>query len=468
MERKGVLYNIDSSIAAKREEEINQEVLDLKRSHFEAGKIQAQNDLSAPCEDYLLDIEFAESITNLDYGSSRGLLDPILESQIPLSSCDGTDTCGMPYSSGLVVQESQSQNAMFGLTNSELHDLSRDKCESQILVEYNAVKFPTAFTPGDISNVDDVAGFFAEAAYSEKMNESVIDHSALTSKGFSFMSNAMQNEGQIVNCEIFDMHESSAISPPVTSQTMNIDAPLTKKRLRKPTRRYIDESSDLNARRSRKREEVSTCASASKDKFPRVRCQKKSRAESTEMELFPEESSCKAIQVPFASLVNEECDKRHASNAIQVMKAHKEATVVNPKDDATVPKKFDQDGVRRKHHRLWTVSEVRKLIDGVAQYGVGRWSHIKKLYFSSSAHRTPVDLKDKWRNLLKACYLQKQSKITEKGKHNLSWRPLPKSVLHRVNELANMHPYPRNGRCKSSVSPCSSSSPLHTNRSNIQ
>lgn len=75
------------------------------------------------------------------------------------------------------------------------------------------------------------------------------------------------------------------------------------------------------------------------------------------------------------------------------MKAHKEATVVNPKDDATVPKKFDQDGVRRKHHRLWTVSEVRKLIDGVAQYGVGRWSHIKKLYFSSSAHRTPVDLK---------------------------------------------------------------------------
>ncbi|XP_019250673.1 PREDICTED: uncharacterized protein LOC109229619 isoform X1 [Nicotiana attenuata] len=453
MERKGVLYNIDSSIAAKREDEINQEVLDLKRSHFEAGNIQAQNDLSTPCEDYLLDIEFAESITNLDYGSSRGLLDPILESQIPLSP-------------GLVVQESQSQNAMFGLTNSELHDLSRDKCESQILVEYNAIKFPTAFTPGDISNVDDVAGFFAEAASSEKMNDSVIDHSVLTSKGISFMSNATRNEGQDVNCEIFDMHEFSAISPPVTSQAMNIDTPLTQKRLRKPTRRYIDESSDLNATRSRKRE-VSTCASASKDKLPRVRCQKKSRAESTEMELFPEESSCRAIQVPFASLVNEECDKRHTSNAIQVMKAHKEVTVVNPKDDPIALKKLDQDGARRKHHRLWTVSEVRKLIDGVAQYGVGRWSHIKKLYFSSSAHRTAVDLKDKWRNLLKACYLQKQSKITEKGKHNLSWRPLPKSVLHRVSELANMHPYPRKGRCKSR-SPCSSSSPVHTNRSNIQ
>lgn len=72
---------------------------------------------------------------------------------------------------------------------------------------------------------------------------------------------------------------------------------------------------------------------------------------------------------------------------------HKEPMVVNPKDDAVAPKKLDQDGARRKHHRLWTVSEVRKLIDGVAQYGVERWSHIKKLYFSSSGHRTPVDLK---------------------------------------------------------------------------
>ncbi|CAN4121527.1 unnamed protein product [Withania somnifera] len=473
MERKGALYNIGSSIAPKRETEINQEVLDLKRSQFEAGKLQAKNDLSIPCEDYLLDIEFAESITNLDYGSSRGLLDPILESHIPLSSCDGTDSCGMPYSSGLVVQEAQSQNAMFGLTNSELHDLSRDKCESQILVEYNVVKFPTAFNPGDISNADDVAGFFSEAAYSEKMNDSMIDNSVLTSNGVSFMSTATQKEGQDVNCESFDMHESSVISPPVTSQVINIDAPLAQKRLRKPTRRYIDESSDLSARRSRKKAEVSTSAPESKNKLLKVRYQKKSRAQSMEMELFSEESSYKAIQVPFASLLNEECDERHASNAIQVLKPNKEeprkeTTVVNPKDDAVSPKKLDQDGVRRKHHRLWTVSEVRKLIDGVAQYGVGRWSRIKKLYFSSSVHRTPVDLKDKWRNLLKACYLQKQSKITEKGKHNLSWRPLPKSVLHRVSELANMHPYPRNRRCKSFRPPCASSSPEHTNSIKIQ
>lgn len=42
---------------------------------------------------------------------------------------------------------------------------------------------------------------------------------------------------------------------------------------------------------------------------------------------------------------------------------------------------------------MWTLSEVMKLIDGIAQYGTGRWTDIKKLLFSSSAYRTPVDLR---------------------------------------------------------------------------
>lgn len=48
---------------------------------------------------------------------------------------------------------------------------------------------------------------------------------------------------------------------------------------------------------------------------------------------------------------------------------------------------------KRKHHRLWSIAEVNSLIDGVSEHGVGRWSRIKKLFFSSSAHRTSVDLK---------------------------------------------------------------------------
>lgn len=67
--------------------------------------------------------------------------------------------------------------------------------------------------------------------------------------------------------------------------------------------------------------------------------------------------------------------------------------LMDESDDGVVTLRSDGDGARRKHHRLWTVSEVRELIDGVSQCGVGRWSQIKRLFFSSSDHRTPVDLK---------------------------------------------------------------------------
>lgn len=60
---------------------------------------------------------------------------------------------------------------------------------------------------------------------------------------------------------------------------------------------------------------------------------------------------------------------------------------------------YEEVSGRRKHHILWTVTEIKNLLDGVSQYGVGRWSRIKKLFFSSSAHRTSVDLKVSYFNL---------------------------------------------------------------------
>jgi hypothetical protein len=49
--------------------------------------------------------------------------------------------------------------------------------------------------------------------------------------------------------------------------------------------------------------------------------------------------------------------------------------------------------VRRKHHRAWTLCEVLKLVEGVARYGAGRWSEIRRLSFTSYSYRTSVDLK---------------------------------------------------------------------------
>lgn len=62
-------------------------------------------------------------------------------------------------------------------------------------------------------------------------------------------------------------------------------------------------------------------------------------------------------------------------------------------DDDRVRKRKSKIDDRRKNQRMWTISEVMKLIDGISQFGVGKWTDIKRLLFSSSSHRTPIDLR---------------------------------------------------------------------------
>lgn len=103
---------------------------------------------------------------------------------------------------------------------------------------------------------------------------------------------------------------------------------------------------------------------------------------------------------------------------------------------ATVP--TATGGMRRKHHRIWTLNEVVKLVEGVARYGVGRWSEIKRVFFASHPHRTSVDLKDKWRNLLRASFAQLPlDKGVDNSRKHASI-PIPAPILVRVRELAEM------------------------------
>lgn len=62
-------------------------------------------------------------------------------------------------------------------------------------------------------------------------------------------------------------------------------------------------------------------------------------------------------------------------------------------DDHVVTVPTAKGGMRRKHHRAWTLVEVMKLVEGVSRCGAGRWSEIKRLSFSSYSYRTSVDLK---------------------------------------------------------------------------
>ncbi|KAM1513177.1 hypothetical protein ACFX13_025365 [Malus domestica] len=107
-------------------------------------------------------------------------------------------------------------------------------------------------------------------------------------------------------------------------------------------------------------------------------------------------------------------------------------------DDGTAQIPTAKGGMRRKHHRAWTLVEVIKLVEGVSKCGTGRWSEIKRLSFASYSYRTSVDLKDKWRNLLKASFAQTPPDDGINSRKHASV-PIPASILLKVRELAEMH-----------------------------
>ncbi|KAF5466387.1 hypothetical protein F2P56_016313 [Juglans regia] len=104
-------------------------------------------------------------------------------------------------------------------------------------------------------------------------------------------------------------------------------------------------------------------------------------------------------------------------------------------DDNVVTVPTAKGGMRRKHHRAWTLVEVMKLVEGVSKCGAGRWSDIKRLAFASYSYRTSVDLKDKWRNLLKASFAQAPPDDVMNSRKPTSM-PIPEPILERVRELA--------------------------------
>lgn len=70
-----------------------------------------------------------------------------------------------------------------------------------------------------------------------------------------------------------------------------------------------------------------------------------------------------------------------------------EEHLTSDSEDDCLTKRRSKTNDRRKHQRMWTITEVTNLVDGISEYGVGRWTDIKRLLFSSSAYRTPIDLR---------------------------------------------------------------------------
>ncbi|XP_047324490.1 uncharacterized protein LOC124928012 [Impatiens glandulifera] len=262
-----------------------------------------------------------------------------------------------------------------------------------------------------------------------------------------------------------------------------ICSPISEKRLRKPPKRFIEESLEKNTTHKKRR-----CAiwdtNSNVETVRQKRSQKRFGGRSLLLPVKENPLVRNCIQVPFGEPVVEHEKKRNSfkvscseqpavpkqekkrasSSSIQlpfveqpvpgqeIVKGHysyyTESISSESRDEDNNKEQRAGKG-RRNHHIYWSQSEVLKLVEGVSRCGVGRWSEIKKQLFQSSANRTSVDLKDKWRNLLRA------SCPTLQRKREVQWRrkqqqqgaqAIPKWVQERVRELAAMYPYPRKSK----------------------
>jgi len=100
---------------------------------------------------------------------------------------------------------------------------------------------------------------------------------------------------------------------------------------------------------------------------------------------------------------------------------------------------------RSKHHNPWSLEEAQALITGVITCGGGKWADIKKLGYREIEHRTAVDLKDKWRNLLRIATLPSaaaplvRDSASNKSASGDRKREIPRAMLDKVRELALLH-----------------------------
>lgn len=370
------------------EDDLKLEVLDgLLDDVDEVDDIHAARDLSSVCEDFLWDIEFNEQVAKFDCGPIKGshLGNSSSESHSPGLSGSSNVAIGISESSTTTVPESECKNdSLTKMITCELHRAVKSECECEVPIEDNE-------GPGSLDVL--------------KFDELDNDDNCLLSSILSKCKKRSKSSGSALGTKV--------------------------KRSRKPTQRYIEEFSDQKSKSLMDEQKVLTAAL--KDKRLKVKsCNESSNQYST--------------QEPSAARLRVGCLKKHAP-----VTGFESDDNLDPSesDDDRVRKKKTKVGVdRRKHQRMWTLSEVMKLIDGIAQYGVGRWTDIKRLLFPSSAHRTPIDLRDKWRNLLRASCAQKKNKREVEQKHVV--RTLPKPVLCRIRELATIHPYPRVRKAKTS------------------
>lgn len=430
----------------------------------DATVLDGKNNLIDTCEDYLLDTEFVDEASDFNpiKGPYVGNLNLESKSMVSGGRGHGAEISELATPSIPVLQGTcQDSSLLDKMTIDELHEAFRNMFGRETTVtDEQWLKRHLSF------GLQNLLG-----PSNENEGKMISSTSDLCSRRVSSPFTAVFNfkrkpRVQHVKRERHDNHVSlKAISSEVRKAVLSFSelgekqsVLDTRKRVRKPTRRYIEESLEHNSRHQKRSCVLSnTC---SRDKLLhngsyKLHCHKGFESKPFVSHKEPFKGAC--IQVPFGQPVHkghlkkkvhesEGCEdsKLLGSNIDSDMESFStESQDDVSEDDYSAGAKTQKGKSRRKHHMYWSLSEVSKLVEGVSVYGVGRWTEIKRLLFHSSANRTSVDLKDKWRNLLRASCPQSQSnrKVESRRKHTS--QVLPQSILRRVRELAAIYPYPR-------------------------
>lgn len=263
---------------------------------------------------------------------------------------------------------------------------------------------------------------------------------------------------RIKDNKVFHMdREEIYLENDVKNENFHMDEQNASKRARKPTKRYIEELSDVEGRESSGRlvsclrelrpRQVSprpATANLIDIKIPHVcrRIRRQPRKDfdalmkfgGLERKLFAVDGSEGEKTLVESFYGEEKCPDNVNITTPVVDSSNYNGDSMSDKDVKT-----SKSNTKRKHHRTWTLAEVLKLVEGVSRYGAGKWSVIRQSSFASDSYRTPVDLKDKWRNLIKASF---SVELSDSGLKSLrkpnSAVPIPTPVLLKVRELAEM------------------------------
>ncbi|KAI4349134.1 hypothetical protein L6164_009768 [Bauhinia variegata] len=383
---------LDSPKTQDAKDDLKLEVLDGLLEDVKIDGLQATDAFSNACEDYLLDFEFTDKACGLESGTYGQ----------PVTGNSSSES----HSPGL----SGSSICVGGISESRKQPIAQSECSNDSLDMKVTCHLDDAFRNNPCL----------------QSNGDYMHHNPLDIQNLNELDNDRPLTGSISS------HENEMVSVEAC-QT----AALREKRFRRPTQRYIEEFSNL-----RSKEKV--CTAATKNKQSIVKSHNDHHIRLKALRKTPgEKSICGTSDVALPQL------RIHNRRLKKEELEYDEEPFASESEYEFITTKRSRKNDRRKHQRMWTLSEVNKLVDGISEYGVGRWTDIKRVLFSSTSYRTPIDLRDKWRNLLRAsCALKFNKRETGKQEHAL--RPLPIAVLRRVRELADIHPYPRERSSKKS------------------